>query len=303
MALFILEWGKQPYKVSFVCCASTMVLILLMFAIALGRDAPPRCVWGSNDSRCNGTKYRWKYPVCSLFQYHNGTPIPCAGIGGYCDSNVTLVPASYHVHVIFPNPECRNCSIRFSKEHEGFTLKLAFELRRAMAEALNYFVFVITGKHPIDPIDPRRAFLDPSYDPCENVYHIDSGAPGPFIYEPCAYEADLFKLPFIGDPWNDPETNLGYPNYAFFLPGDYWLPGLVKMLRSWLLERRRIYGKLPVMFHTNTGCERRDHSDNELTDWVYGHKLKLVVENFHCNDLGCNQECPSKAPPPANCFK
>ena len=49
----------------------------------------------------------------------------------------------------------------------------------------------------------------------------------------------------------------GYPNYSFFIPGEYWLTDLVPILRRWLAVRRRDFGAYDVLIHPNTGCEAR----------------------------------------------
>lgn len=140
------------------------------------------------------------------------------------------------------------------------------------------------GAPPENPINEKRAARDPAYDTCNNLFFIEAGAPGNFHNEPCIYEADLTKIDNPADPWSDPVTGLGYPNWSFFIPGNYWLPGLLDRLKGWIIET---HGEYPVIIHPNTGCESRDHFDPSSFQW-FGEAQNLT-DHLTCNALGCNQ--------------
>lgn len=170
--------------------------------------------------------------------------------------------------------------------------------RRDISEFLNFLTLNITGKAPKDPIDAALAAIDPDYSQCTDTYNIAAGAPANFHDQPCIYEVDAVKEP---GPFTDPATGLGYPNYSFFLPGEYWMPGLLPMLKDWLVQiKASQYHAYDVLIHPNTGCEVRDHVETKSIQW-YGKDYPLLPKVFSCHSLGCNQGCPSTAPPPANC--
>jgi hypothetical protein len=175
------------------------------------------------------------------------------------------------------------------------------QFRRDLSEQLNLITKRITGQLPRDPIDLEMAQSDPSYNQCEDTYNIVAGAPANFHSEPCIFEVDAVKEQ---GPFTDPDTLKGYPNYSFFIPGDFWLPGLLHMLREWLLSTRRRYaGRYDILIHPNTGCEVRDHAEERSIEWM-GKSHPLLVSAFSCNALGCNQACPrvgASPPAPANC--
>ncbi len=170
------------------------------------------------------------------------------------------------------------------------------KLRGELAELMNSLVLRITGSRPMDPIDPVTAVADPNYDMCHNTYFIRAGVPANFHTEPCIYEVDAV-LGAGFDPWVDPDTGLGYPNYSFFIPGSFWLPGFLPVLIEWVRKKQKEeYSQYPIFIHPNSGCETRDPGSME---W-FGHSQKLS-NRLSCNSLGCNQACPSNDPPPANC--
>eukprot|EP00929_Paragymnodinium_shiwhaense_P088983 TRINITY_DN49259_c0_g1_i1.p1 TRINITY_DN49259_c0_g1~~TRINITY_DN49259_c0_g1_i1.p1 ORF type:complete len:315 (+),score=20.52 TRINITY_DN49259_c0_g1_i1:71-1015(+) len=293
--------------------AATMARRVVIFALAATAMAgdfniPANCVWGDalNDPRCDEKSYAPYYPACALYQYADRQPIPCMGLpnAGYCDSKESPTPAaaaSWHVHIFFPNIHCTNCSEAFTKERAGFTFEGAMRFRQEIATFLNEEAQRIKGAPMKDPMDSLRALSDADYSQCIDSYHIEAGAPGAYHNEPCIYEVDMVKE--MG-PFTDPVSKLGYPNYSFFIPSDWWLAGLKDRLVGWLkqLRLRGRYTEYDVLVHPNTGCETRDHVDASSPDitWL-GSQHALDAAIFSCNALGCNQACPSKAPPPANC--
>ena len=223
-----------------------------------------------NDPRC--AVYARDYPNCSLYQYADRTPIPCQGeVGGAASAdrcrftgNASAAPrptpASWHVHVFFPNVNCTNCSAPFVAERPPrFTYNGAMELRALLSGKLNDLARVgrsgsdrashashasrarRTGRTgwralplPQDPIDVARAATDPAYNQCGDTYNIVAGAPANFHDAPCIFEADLVKK--MG-PFTDPRTLLGYPNYSFFIPGTTWAAGLFERFALFLEVR------------------------------------------------------------------
>merc|ERR1712110_547269 len=158
-------------------------------------------------------------------------------------------------------------------------------LRQNIAQQLNLFTKRITGQPPLDPIDTEKALQDPEYNQCGDVYNIVSGAPANFHDRPCIFDVDAVKK---GGPFTDPQTGDGFPNYSFFLPGEVWLPGLVPMLKKWLQNVASQYKHYDVLLHPNTGCETRDHAEDNSIEWI-GKSYSLLTEVFSCNALGCNQ--------------
>lgn len=267
---------------------------------------PVSCSWPNDDPRCNTTAYSGTYPACALFQYKDRRPIPCVGVEaetckftGTSTNSTPPRPASWHVHIFFPNPLCKDCDPNFTTERPGFTFNEAMEYRRDIAQKLNHLTEKITGTPPQDPIDVFQALGDPNYDQCIMTYNIVAGAPGNFHREPCIYEVDAVKE---GGPFANPSTSLGYPNYSFFLPGEYWLPGLLPKFLDWLRLARTVlgYGAYAVLIHPNTGCETRDHMEEQSIRWL-GQSFPLSPQVFSCDSVGCNQACPSSDPFPANC--
>ena len=129
------------------------------------------------------------------------------------------------------------------KERNGFTYAGAMSLRRDMALQLNLLTTRTTGLPPRDPIDAERAFSDPDYNQCGDVYNIVAGAPANFHDQPCIFEVDAVKK---GGPFTDPLTGDGYPKYSFFIPGEIWLPGLLTMLKRWLQSVAKQYQNYDV---------------------------------------------------------
>jgi len=288
------------------------IWLLLLFSqtSSLSTVLPiPNCAWkGTLDPKCEAAGFDGLYPRCSMYQYTDRSPIPCRGLEGedHCDTSVVRVPptaASWHVHVFFPNIHCTNCSSFFMRESANFSYHQAMQLRAEMASFLNRAAARARGSALSDPIDVGRALRDPGYSQCIDVYHIVAGAPANYHDAPCIYEVDMHKE--LG-PFTNPATGLGYPNYSFFIPSDIWTPGLLKGLISWLQALRSAghYNKYDVLIHPNTGCESRDHVDPKSPDitW-FGTKHPLQPAIFSCSALGCNQACPSNAPPPANCSR
>jgi hypothetical protein len=205
-------------------------------------------------------------------------------------------------------------------------------MRRDLAEQLNLLTRQIKGSDALDPIDLDRALKDPDYNQCGDSYNIVAGAPANYHTEPCIFEVDAVKK---GGPFTDPATGpaprslppcfsgqrfvlapqalarhmlvgcaeLGYPNYSFLLPSEYWLPGLVSSIKRWLGAVRAKYGAYDILVHPNTGCEVRDHAEHKSIAWL-GSSYPLSIGVFSCNALGCNQACPGDGvvpSPPANC--
>jgi hypothetical protein len=130
--------------------------VLLACLLAVVGALPMACTWGAvpDDPRCTNTTYTWDgaYPVCSRYHYFSGRPVPCAGVvkSDACNYGTPHAPpppqpASWHVHVLFPNPNCSNCSHGFAKDRKGFTMKGAMQLRWRLAHLLNGMVEKITG--------------------------------------------------------------------------------------------------------------------------------------------------------------
>eukprot|EP00427_Karlodinium_veneficum_P007519 CAMPEP_0169093762 /NCGR_PEP_ID=MMETSP1015-20121227/17607_1 /TAXON_ID=342587 /ORGANISM="Karlodinium micrum, Strain CCMP2283" /LENGTH=201 /DNA_ID=CAMNT_0009154419 /DNA_START=136 /DNA_END=738 /DNA_ORIENTATION=+ len=126
------------------------------------------------------------------------------------------------------------------------------------------FTLRIKGKPPVDPINVERARWDLDYNQCGDAYNIVAGAPANFHDEPCIFEVDAVKK---GGPFTNPESKKGYPNYSFFIPGHFWMPGLYQMLKAWIETLASKYGKYDVLFHPNTGCEVRDHMEERSVEW------------------------------------
>lgn len=270
------------------------------------------CAWGDHPAaQCDDDAYTWNgaYPECARFQYADGTPIPCQGSvdADYCSfegdaaGSKSPQPASYHVHVFMPNTDCRDCDEDFQKERSGFTFEGGMALRQELAEQLNKLSAQIRGRAMKDPIDAQRAGSDPSYNQCGDVYNIVAGAPANYHDEPCAFEVDAVTE--VRGPFANPDTRQGYPNYSFFVPGDFWLPGLLARVKSWLQSVSDRYGAYDVLLHPNTGCEVRDHIEEKSIEWL-GKAYPLNGAIFSCEALGCNQACPAnvtRLEPPANC--
>eukprot|EP00966_Prymnesium_polylepis_P234850 5432042-Prymnesium_polylepis.1 len=285
---------------------------LLLAHSAATPHVAANCVWGAsdNDVRCSSARYAWRYPNCSLYQRRDRRPIPCQGVPQddactYRGANATDRPmaASWHVHVFFPSVNCTNCSALFTTERENFTYAGAMELRRELAARLNEWAENIAGAPLPNPIDVERAARDPNYNQCIDDFNIVAGAPVNFHAEPCIFEVDAVKK--LG-PFTDPKSGLGYPNYSFFIPGAVWMPGLMRVVNSWLQALAGgPYGAYDVLVHPNTGCEVRDHMEEASITWL-GDAHPLLPQIFSCRALGCNQACPSRKPvrpfePPASC--
>ena len=268
---------------------------------------PPRahCIWNSSDSdpACASESETWEYPACALFQRNDRSPIPCQGRVGedFCaftpPSRPPPTPASWHVHVFYPNPSCPNCTQDLSHERPGFTKAGAMALRRAMAQQLNVMAANLTTRPLLlDSIDVQRAFDDPAYENCIGTYNIIAGAPANFMPTPCIYECDGTK---VNGPFTNPNSGLGYPNFSFFIPGKTWAPGLLEQFKAWVMLNRGLYD---VLIHPNSGCETRDHAEARSIEWM-GNPHALSTDVFSCNALGCNQACRAGASraPPANC--
>ena len=283
------------------------------------------CIWNrspgsnKNDPVCSTAAYlnSSHYPECALFKYANGKPVPCAGLrtptDKWCDfkqiqTNHSLskisqspVPASWHIHVFFPNPSCPNCTTEYLHEHENFTYAGAMKYRAVISRKLNE-ITQIHGKGDVELINVTRAAEDPNYNQCTDDYNIVAGAPANYHSTPCIFEVDATKR---HGPFTDPTSGLGYPNYSFLLPGTLWMPGLYQTMRAWLLTVRQQpeYLQYQVLLHPNTGCEVRDHVESASIEWM-GEPHALLPSVFSCRALGCNQACPthsSHVPPPGNC--
>ena len=135
---------------------------------ALAKATPSPCVWAINPNpRCSDPEYSWNgaYPLCSLYNRDDGSPIPCQGLVGedYCvyegEGRAERPPraASFHLHVFFPNPACTNCSTELVREGENFTVAGAMRLRAVISERLNELAEEIKGAPVADPIDVERA--------------------------------------------------------------------------------------------------------------------------------------------------
>ena len=289
------------------------ILMILGLCAAVGATSAPtgfNCVWDApdNDHRCNEASYGGIYPDCSVYQRGNGDPIACGGrlapqseycafTGRFANSTPPM-PASWHVHVFFPNPACDNCYPALRREDPpAFTRAGAMQLRGALASALNDF-----AGPGADTINVTRAAADPTYRQCLTDYQIAAGAPANFHARPCIYEVDEEG----GGPFVEPRTGEPYPNYSFFLPGPAWMPGLYARVKGWLRAHRGAY---PALLHPNTGCETRDHTEAASIEWLGGGAggYALDASIFSCGALGCNQACPSVRPtrplpaPAANC--
>ena len=282
----------------------TTLLRASLVVLATWAGPTTNCGWNvSHSPRCDDPLYRGPYPTCALFQQPDLSPIPCRGMveDDYCATARSPPPAaSWHVHVFFPNVNCTNCSDAFTEESANFTYAGAMRLRGALAEFLNEETARITGRPPDDPIDATRARRDPRYSPCIDTYQLVAGAPANYHDEPCIYEVDAVKE--LG-PFTDPGTGLGYPNWSFLIPSDFWTPGLKNRTVSWFNALPTDFRRYDVLFHPNTGCEARDHVDATSPDitWL-GTRRALDAAIFSCNALGCNQACPSPgARPPADC--
>ena len=265
------------------------------------------CVWGraSNPSLCSSAGYEWRYPECALFKYSDGSPVPCNGNEtDWCRYESATPsprprPASYHLHVMFPNDKCTNCTVSFSKERTNFTFKGAMRFRSILAEKLNSMF----GGKP--RMDVKRAAADIDYNQCGDEFGIVAGAPVNYHSLPCIFEVDDSKR--LG-PFTNPSTGGGYPNYSFLLPGDSWYPGIVSAIKAWLVEYRQSHPEFALytlLIHPNTGCEKRDHVEEASVIWM-GDPLPLLWQIFSCNTLGCNQGCAQQGnanrhPEPSDC--
>ena len=283
-----------------VASLATKMRFSMLVASLATTSARDRCVFNATDARCESAAYRGQYPLCALFQYADRSPIPCRGLvdADACDADKSATPeaASWHVHVFFPNVDCGNCSGHFTREAANFTFAGAMRLRRDLAAFFN-----ADAAHLDAPIDEARALRDPAYDECIDTFGLVAGAPAKYHPSPCIYEVDAVKE--MG-PFTNPATGLGYPNWSFLIPSDFWAPGLRDRTVAWF-ERRRERGDggaYDVLFHPNTGCEARDHVDASSPDirWL-GERRPLDAAIFSCNALGCNQACPSDRGPPADC--
>ena len=296
------------------------------------------CVWGAaQDERCTSPEYMGAYPNCSLFQYPSGEPIPCEGtksssceFAGLFAGSSPPRPASWHLHVLFPNERCTNCAEGFNRERPGYSYAGAMQLRAAIARTLNNITSQLVtsqragrppGRLPLETLDrgrgtsspetwldETRAGIDPNYDQCYRRFHIAPGAPANYHATPCAYAVDPLSYP--NGPFTDPRTRRGYPNFAFFLPGDVWLPQLVPLLLAWLDSVVATHSPqratFPLLLHPNTGCELRDHFDPASIRWLGTHSYPLNPAAFECAALGCNRACgglQSPTPPPAECAR
>ena len=177
--------------------AQLALILPLAARVATQKAAPVNastasCVWpGSNSSHdvCRSSAYSWHYPACALFQRPDDpAPIPCQGAvdADYCafgDAAKATAPppqpASWHVHVFFPNDDCTNCSAAFRRERPPtFTRAGAMELRSLLAAKLNELTALLRSSRPaLDPINVSRAATDDNYDQCIDSYHIVAGAP------------------------------------------------------------------------------------------------------------------------------
>ena len=135
----------------FVFFLSLMRAILFLMWCLGAQSYPMKCVWeGHTTPSCSNSSYAWQYPLCSLYQLPTRHPIPCTGVDPlrYCTigSSTVLQPASWHIHLLYPNPHCTNCSQRFTKERpHAYTLDGSFNLRGKLASFLNRVVADITG--------------------------------------------------------------------------------------------------------------------------------------------------------------
>lgn len=285
----------------------------LAWASAAAEHRGLTCAWGErHDARCDSAAYAGPYPTCALYQWPDGKPVPCQGLlpndaceykGAHAGSTPP-VPASYHVHVLFPNSKCTNCTKEFSFERPLFSYKGAMALRGELAAHLNILTQEILGRPPRTPIDVARAAEEPEYDQCERLFSIGAGQPANYHTEPCIFSVDDDKKP---GPFTDPSSGLGYPNWSFLLPGHTWMPKLLDKLSLWLEQVKArpggVYSEYDILIHPNSGCEVRDHIEEQGIRWL-GQGHPLLPDIFHCNALGCNQACPTTATPlkpPANC--
>ena len=282
-----------------------VISLIAIAATAATLALPPaNCAWEerSREPRCAQPSYSWggRYPACTAYQHADHTPIPCQGVeANYCEfkgqyaNSTPPQPASWHVHVFFPNQACGNCSAAFRNETAGYSYPGAMDLRSQIAAQLNVLandILKLRNQTLRDPIDSLRAGSDPAYNQCGDDYNIVAGAPANFHAEPCVFEVDAVKKQ---GPFTDPLTGDGYPNYSFLIPSQTWLPGLLERVQRWLTSKR---GEYDVLIHPNTGCEVRDHVEEQSIYWM-GRSYQLLPQVFGCNALGCNQACPE--PPPA----
>lgn len=271
-----------------------MVFIILCLLLWLAVSAD-QCVYPQDS--CDNASYVQRYPLCTLLQQGGGHAFACIGEPSLCGLSK---PASWHLHMLFPNKNCENCSAHFQRERPGFSFAGAMLFRERVANFLNQLVVKVKGSPPRLAINGTRARLDLNYNVCGEIFDIKAGAPANFVDEPCIYEVD--SVMEHGGPWRNPSLHEGYPNWSFFLPGDFWLPGAVPMLRAWLDSERSAvggYGQYTFAIHPNTGCESHDHFKE--IEWL-GPPLPLS-DDFSCNALGCNQMCQAnvKSAYPANC--
>jgi len=115
------------------CIGISIIALILVSCTTAFPSA--ECAWNSTtiDKRCIESGWEGKYPDCSIFQYNNHTPIPCEGntTADYCDfdggsSSSRPRPASYHVHIFFPNP--RSCTSVFESEAWAIILRNVINL-------------------------------------------------------------------------------------------------------------------------------------------------------------------------------
>jgi len=215
------------------------------------------------------------------------------------------MPGSWHIHVLFPNPHCPNCTEHFTKEHDDFSFAGALELRGLLAATLNRLTEELGGRSPQLPIDAAKAGEDPMYDTCESAFGVFAGNPANYMTEPCIFFIDAVML--SGGPFRDPTLNRGYPNFSFFLPGATWLPGLKGKVLEWSEEVKKTkkFSQYTVLVHPNSGCLVRDHFEASQIYWSDKGVPLYSKDLYSCNAVGCNEACPkSPSPPqplPANC--
>jgi hypothetical protein len=200
-----------------------MMIVSAFSAFVLGAVTPANCAWenAGKEPRCTAKTQSWegRYPNCTLFQFANYTPIPCQGAtkedyckfeGQYANSSRPQ-PASYHIHVFFPNKACSNCSAAFRNETKDYSYPGAMRLRGEIAHMLNTVasrILSLRNSTLIDPIDAIKAAQDPAHNRCGDVYKIVAGAPASFHAEPCIFEVDAVKE---GGPSPIPRRARGTP--------------------------------------------------------------------------------------------
>lgn len=294
-------------------CAPFLFSAIGVLAELKTRLVVPNCAWDMpHDARCDSADYAGPYPTCALFQRPDREAIPCQGsmptdlcaFTGPHAGSPPPKPASYHLHVLFPNPGCTNCSADLSTEQPHFTYSGAMELRAKIAAKLNNLTEEILGRPSTSLIDVELAGSDTGYAQCETMFKIEEYHTANYHPEPCAFAVDdvMQMTPFI-----DPSTELGYPNFAFFLPGATWMPELHEKLLAWVTDLKSgIYSRYDFLLHPNTGCAARDHTEDRSASW-FGKAYPLFPQALSCAAVGCNHECdwgePGMQGPPSNCTR